>query len=50
MNHKQYQMFFTYRIQTHWNKLSRYIVNAKSLNQFKNKIDTHFNAICTQTY
>ena len=49
VNHKQYQMFFTNRIQTHWNKLPRHIVNAKSLNQFKNKIDTHFKAIMYTT-
>ena len=41
-NHKQYQMFFTNRIPTHWNKLPRDIVTANSLNQFKNKVDTHF--------
>ena len=49
VNLKQYQMFYTNRIQTHWNKLPRDIVNAKSLNQFKNKIDTHFKAIMFTT-
>ena len=44
-NYKQYQMFFTNRIPTHWNKLPRDIVTANSLNQFKNKVDTHFKGI-----
>ena len=49
VNYKQYQMFYTNRIQTHWNKLPRYIVTSKSLNQFKNRIDTHFKGIMFST-
>ena len=48
-NYKQYQMFFTNRIPTHWNKLPRDIVTANSLNQFNNKIDTHFKGIMFTT-
>ena len=42
-------MFFTNRIPTHWNKLPRDIVTANSLNQFKNKVDTHFKGIMFTT-
>ena len=41
-NKNAYKYFFTNRINTVWNSLPNDIVNAKSLNIFKNKIDFHF--------
>ena len=38
---KPYQMFFTNRIINIWNSLPDSIVNAPSINSFKNKIDDH---------
>ena len=40
-NHKYYQMFFTNRIISLWNGLPEHVINAKSLNCFKNNIDQH---------
>ena len=40
-NTKKAQMFFTNRIINLWNSLPAKIVNAKSLNSFKNQIDQH---------
>ena len=39
---KPYQMFFTNRVINLWNGLPDKIVNATSLNSFKNAIDKHF--------
>ena len=44
-NKNAYKYFFTNRINTVWNSLPNDIVNAKSLNIFKNKIDSHFGDI-----
>ena len=38
-NKTQYKHFFTNRVINHWNKLPRDIVNADTINTFKNKID-----------
>ena len=48
-NHKPYQMFYTNRIVSRWNGLPVHIVNADSLNSFKNKIDNHFKDIMFKT-
>ena len=37
--HNPYQYFFTNRIVNLWNQLPSVVVNAKSINSFKNKID-----------
>ena len=44
-NKNAYKFFFTNRINNIWNNLPNYIVNAKNLNLFKNKVDAHFRAI-----
>ena len=44
-NKNAYKYFFTNRINNVWNSLPNDIVNAKSLNIFKNKIDSHFGDI-----
>ena len=49
VNHKPYQMFYTNRIVNRWNGLPMHIVNADSLNSFKNKIDNHFKHIMFKT-
>ena len=49
VNHKPYQMFYTNRIVNRWNGLPMHIVNADSLNSFKNKIDNHFKDIMFKT-
>ena len=49
VNYKPYQMFFTNKIINKWNRLPRSIVTARSLNSFKNKIDTHFKGIMYKT-
>ena len=41
-NKKPYGKFFTNRIVNQWNQLPNHIVNADSINSFKNKFDTHF--------
>ena len=38
----KYKHFFTNRIINVWNNLPDPVVTAKSLNIFKNKVDTHF--------
>ena len=50
VNFKPYQMFYTNRIVNRWNGLPMHIVNADSLNSFKNKIDNHFKDIMFKTY
>ena len=42
-------MFYTNRIVNRWNRLPMHIVNADSLNSFKNKIDKHFSDIMFKT-
>ena len=44
-NKNPYKYFFTNRIINIWNNLPNNIVNANSLNIFKNKIDSHFRDI-----
>ena len=40
-NKKSYSCFFTHRITNLWNSLPEDVVNAKSLNRFKNNIDKY---------
>ena len=44
-NKVQFKHFFTNRVTNHWNSLPSHIVEANSLNIFKNKIDEHFKDI-----
>ena len=44
-NKVQYKHFFTNRVTNHWNNLPSHIVEADSLNSFKNTIDEHFKDI-----
>ena len=48
-NFQPYQSFFTNRVTTNWNRLSKEIVCAESLNIFKNKLDAKFKAIMYNT-
>ena len=41
-NKVQFKHFFTNRVSNHWNNLPSHIVEAESLNVFKNKIDAHY--------
>ena len=41
-NHNKYANFFTNRVINVWNSLPCDIVNAPSINSFKNKFDKHF--------
>ena len=49
VNYLPYQKFFTNRVITNWNRLSRDIVRAESLNSFKNKLDNKFRDLKFQT-
>ena len=49
-NKKLYQHFFTNRIVNEWNKLPEDIADAKTLNEFKNKIDEKFKDIMYKTH
>ena len=49
-NKNAYKNFFTNRINNVWNNLPNDIVNAKSLNIFKNRIDFHFRDIKYKYY
>ena len=40
-NKSKYQKFFSNRIINNWNNLPNDVVNAKSINEFKNKFDSH---------
>ena len=40
-NKTKYQKFFTNRVVNKWNNLPSDIVNSKSINEFKNKFDSH---------
>ena len=44
-----FKYFFTNRVVDVWNKLTHDIVNAKTINDFKNKIDHHFNDLMYST-
>ena len=48
-NFQPYQSFFTNRVTTNWNRLSKEIVCAESLNIFKNKLDAKFKDIMYNT-
>ena len=41
-NKNPYKYFFTNRVNNIWNQLPNHIVDAKNINIFKNKIDSHF--------
>ena len=41
-NKNSYKYFFTNRVNNIWNQLPNHIVDAKNINIFKNKIDSHF--------
>ena len=41
VNKSKYANFFTNRVVNTWNKLPSHIVNAKSINEFKNLFDEH---------
>ena len=45
VNKSKYSNFFTNRVVNNWNKLPNHIVNAKSINVFKNSIDQYYNDI-----
>ena len=40
-NKTKFANFFTNRVVNVWNKLPSYIVNAKTINEFKNSFDKH---------
>ena len=44
-NKSKYSHFFTNRIVNRWNKLPSNIVNATSINNFKNQLDAHYTNI-----
>ena len=48
-NKSKYKIFFSNRIVTKWNSLPQSIINAKSINEFKNKIDLHFKDLMYKT-
>ena len=48
-NSNQFKYFYTNRIVNVWNKLPASAVNAKSLNNFKNRIDHHFKHLVYET-
>ena len=48
-NKNLYQNFFTNRVCNPWNNLPNDIVNAKTINSFKNKIDQKFNDLMFKT-
>ena len=41
INTAQREYFFSNRIVPHWNKLPKSVIEAKSVNSFKNKLDLH---------
>ena len=45
-----FKYFFSNRINCIWNNLPNYIVNAKNLNVFENKVDAHYRAIMYKVY
>ena len=48
-NYQPYQSFFTNRVTSNWNRLSKDIVCAESLNIFKNKLDAKFKDLIYST-
>ena len=48
-NTVQYKQFFTNRVVDSWNNLPHAIVNAESVNSFKNLVDKHFEHIMFET-
>ena len=48
-NKTKYKNFFTNRIVTKWNSLPQTVVNANSINDFKNKVDFHFKDLMYKT-
>ena len=48
-HHNLYSNFFTNRVINTWNSLPYDIVNAPSLNSFKNKIDKHYTNVMYTT-
>ena len=48
-NKSKYSKFFTNRIVNRWNKLPSYIVNATSIDNFKNHVDAYYKNIMYQT-
>ena len=48
-NKRQFQHFFSNRIVNHWNKLPEDVVNTKSINAFKNKIDIVYSNLMYKT-
>ena len=44
-NKSKYSHFFTNRVVNRWNKLPSMIVNATSINNFKNQLDKHYKNI-----
>ena len=48
-NKTKYKNFFTNRIVTRWNSLPQTVINANSINEFKNKIDLHFKDLMYKT-
>ena len=44
-NKSKYSHFFTNRVVNRWNKLPSMIVNASSINNFKNLLDAHYKSI-----
>ena len=49
VNKKQFQMFFTNRVVDLWNNLPLNVVTSKSLNVFKNNVDSHFKEVMYTT-
>ena len=41
VNHVKTQNFFTYRIIDRWNALPSYVIEATSVNNFKNRLDSY---------
>ena len=48
-NKSKYSKFFTNRIVNRWNKLPSYIVNATSIDNFKNQVDAYHKNIMYKT-
>ena len=44
-NKQMYTNYFSNRVVNYWNKLPANIVNAESINDFKNLLDKHFKDI-----
>ena len=42
--------FFSYRVISYWNALPKEVVQAETINQFKNRLDKHLNTERLTTY